>query len=103
MSELTAIAVVVKDPQGLPLKGVIGTLKLSTLPQSLTFITNADGYVEANGVPFPFEGELQIGGAAVALDKAVAVSITQPNTTIRFGEAATNPQDIVLPAAIPFA
>lgn len=99
--QYTALALVAVDSNNVPMKGVVGYITSPSLsPVSISGVTNTDGYMVFNNVPFPFSGKVQICGAAMYQE--AEINVTQPSTTIRFGNFNTNPQDIILPYAVPF-
>lgn len=103
---MTAVAVVVATSTGQPIGGVIAYLQSPTLSGGFLFaITNNDGYAVWNAVPSPFTGTLQLAGAARPYGpngNGEAVTINAVNVTLRVGPTPSNPQDILLPAAVPF-
>lgn len=103
---MTAVAVVAADAQGAPMGGVIAYLSSPSLPGGFLFaITNLDGYAVWNAVPQPFTGVLQLAGAAMPYGpngNGETVTINAVNVTLRVGPTGSNPQDILLPAAVPF-
>lgn len=99
---LTAVGVAALDGSGNPVKGVVGVLVVSSLPQAIPFITNKDGWCQVDGVPFPFTGTIQVGGVAQSYDVAIPIEIKDLNVMIRFGGVPAGPHDVMLPAIVPF-
>jgi hypothetical protein len=102
MSKLTAFALVAKDETGRVIPGVLAILRAPEVPGGfLADITNADGYMVFNNVPVPFAGKLKMTGACAYYEQDV--SITAEGATIRVGGPADGaPQDLHLPACVPF-
>lgn len=101
MSQLTALAIVTVDPSGAPLAGVIAYLRAPSLEGGFLFaITNADGYAEWSA-PLPFSGQLQLAGAAQYYEQTLT-NVSGQNVTLRVGASSGNPQDVKLPACVPF-
>ncbi len=97
----TALAIVAVSGPNAPVSGCICYLQSPTLPGGFLFaITNNDGYALWPAVPMPFTGTLEIAGAAKFYQQAVSVSGS--NVTLRCGPSTSNPQDIQLPAVVPF-
>lgn len=103
----TAVALVAKTASGQPVPGVLAMLKSPDVPGGiLADLTNGDGYMVFNNVPVPFTGVLKLGGTAAPYGdngNGVPVSVSGSNVTLRVGGAQDNPQDILLPACVPFA
>ena len=102
----TGIAVVVAPS----LINVATRLKTADGSRDWTGVTNKDGYVLFQGVPIPGgQGEpgidyaLILGGSVEAYQQPVTLTSVQVNATLRVGPSHANPQDISLPAAVPFA
>ena len=102
----TAVAIVAATADGKPMGGVIAYLSAPTLPGGFLFaITNNDGYAIWGSVPTPFTGTLQLAGAAMPYGpngNGEPVGVNAVNVTLRVGPTGANPQDILLPAAVPF-
>jgi hypothetical protein len=97
----TAVALVALDSAGHPVPGVVALLKSPTvLGGILADITNLDGYMLFDQVPVPFSGVLHMAGGCQFYEQAVTVAGN--NVTLRVGGVASNPQDLVLPACVPF-
>lgn len=97
----TALAIVAVTASGTPVSGCICYLQSPSLPGGFLFaVTNLDGYALWPAVPMPFAGELQIAGAAQYYQQNVTVSGS--NVTLRCGPSPANPQDVKLPAVVPF-
>lgn len=98
---LTALAIVTFSGPNTPVSGCICYLQSPTLPGGFLFaITNADGYALWPAVPMPFAGTLQIAGAAQFYQQPV--SVNGSDVTLRCGPSPSNPQDIHMPAVVPF-
>lgn len=96
----TAIAAVIVTQAGSPIPGAIAHLETGDGKLLLLDIANVDGYLVFNNVPVPFVGKLKIAGAAQYYEQPV--SISGNNVTLRVGPSQANPQDLMLPAAVPF-
>lgn len=97
----TALAIVTFSGPNAPVSGCICYLQSPALSGGFLFaITNPDGYAVWNDVPMPFSGTLQIAGAAQFYQQTVSVNAA--NVTLRCGPSPSNPQDIQLPAVVPF-
>lgn len=105
MSNLTALAIVTADATGRVIPGVACFLRAPELPGGFIYdVTNNDGYASF-AVPIPFNGVLKLSGAAQAYgDKGngVPVSVNAQDVTLRVGPTASSPQDLQLPACVPF-
>lgn len=105
MSE-TAVAVVTVTVAGKAVAGTVCYLHSPSLPTGFLFaITNDDGYAVWPSVPVPFSGTLQLSGAAAAYGRngnGEPVTVSGSNVTIRVGPSPSNPQDVQLPACVPF-
>lgn len=103
---LTAVAIVTADASGRPLAGVVAYLRAPSLPGGFLFdITNGDGYAVFNNVPVPFSGTLKLAGAAAPYGtngNGVDVNVSGQSVTLRVGPTPASPQDVQLPACIPF-
>lgn len=97
---LTAVALVVFTGPNSPMAGAVAHLETSDGTQLLFDITNRDGYAVWNNVPVPFVGKLKIAGTVQYYEADVTIS--GQSVTLRVGPSAANPQDILLPAAVPF-
>lgn len=103
----TAVALVAATDAGFVQSGVIAYLQSPSVPGGFLFaITNNDGYAIWPSVPVPFSGTLQLAGAAKAYGpggngEKVAIPSAQ-NITIRVGPTPASPQDVLLPACVPF-
>jgi hypothetical protein len=96
----TALAITTLDAGGKVIPGVIALLRSPQVPGGiLGDISNNDGYMIFE-VPMPFSGVLHLGGAAQFYEQAISVNGT--NVTIRVGGGNHNPQDLMLPACVPF-
>ncbi len=99
----TALAIVAATADGMPMGGVIAYL---TSPSGFLFaITNNDGYAIWPSVPMPFTGVVQLAGAAMPYGpngNGEPISVNSVNVTLRVGPTGSNPQDLLLPAAVPF-
>lgn len=100
MPALTALAIVVMDQNGRPIPGTIAYLRDSAGAGFLFAITNNDGYAVWSA-PLPFTGVVQLAGAAQYYEQSLT-NVTGENVTLRVGPSPSNPQDIQLPAAVPF-
>ena len=102
---MTAIAIVVQQADGMPLPLVVG--KLETADQTtLVVVTNDDGYDVFFRVPLPFDGVLKLqarDGSGKTYAQPVTIPAGAVNVTLRVGGTQVNPQDVLLPAAVPFA
>ena len=102
----TAVAIVTKDASGKVVPGVLALLKSPDLPGGiLADISNGDGYLEVKSVPVPFSGVLKLGGTAAPYGpngNGEPVTVDGENVTIRVGGGLDNPQDVLLPACVPF-
>lgn len=101
MTTLTAIAVVVADATGRVIPGVVG--KLSTKDETVLLMTiaNNDGYDVFANVPVPFVGEIRLSSGVVFYTQPISIPEGARNVTIRVGPTPSNPQDILLPGAVP--
>ena len=104
---VTSVAIVVVDSAGRPIPGTITYLKSPDVPGGFLFaITNVNGYALWDRVVVPFTGALQLAGAAQWYgdpNNGQAINIpSDQNVTIRVGPSTHNPQDILLPPAVPF-
>src|SRR5438046_1962122 len=69
----------------------------------LMIITNDQGYDVFKRVPVPFVGTLKLQAKdASGTMYSQPVTITGANVTLRVGGTQVSPQDMVLPACIPF-
>ncbi len=104
--KLTAVALVALTDSGQPLPGVLAMLKSPDVPGGiLADLTNGDGYMVFNNVPVPFSGVVKLGGAAAPYGpngNGEAVTVSGDNVTLRIGGQQDNPQDLLLPACVPF-
>ncbi len=106
----TAVAIVAVTTAGRALAGVLAYLRSPSLPGGFLFaITNPDGYAEWKDVPVPFAGVLELAGSAQWYgdpnNPKVGCPVSIPaaeNITLRCGPSLANPQDILLPAVVPF-
>ncbi len=102
----TAVAVVTVDANGKAVAGTACYLNAPSLVGGFLFaITNNDGYALWPSVPVPFSGTLQLTGAAKAYGpngNGEPVTVNGVNVTIRVGPSPANPQDVILPACVPF-
>lgn len=104
---LTAIAIVTADATGRVIAGVACYLRAPQLPGGFLYdVTNNDGYAVFNNVPVPFDGVLKLSGAVQAYgDKGNGAQVqvgAEENVTLRVGPTPSSPQDIQLPACVPF-
>ncbi len=98
----TSLAIVTVTASGQPVSGAICYLQSPELPNGFLFaITNNDGYAIWPEVQMPFDGTLQIAGAAKFYQQN-DVKVSGANVTLRCGPSPSNPQDIILPAVVPF-
>jgi hypothetical protein len=103
---ITAVAIVVKDPSGKDLVNVVGKLETEDGMTLLMIISNNEAYDIFKRVPLPFDGLLKLqanGTDGKAYIQPVHIPEGANNVTLRVGGAQDNPQDILLPAAVPFA
>lgn len=103
----TALAIVTVTADNKPIGGVIAYLYSPELSSGFLFaVTNNDGYAIWPSVPVPFEGTLQLAGSAAPWGpngNGLAVQVPPAsNITLRCGPSPANPQDIQLPAVVPF-
>ncbi len=72
----------------------------------MMIISNNEGYDIFKRVPLPFTGLLKLQGNGTD-GKVYSVPVSIPdgavNVTLRVGGRQDNPQDILLPAVVPFA
>ncbi len=103
---LTAVAIVIADATGRAIPGVVAYLRAPSLPGGFLFdITNGDGYAVFNNVPVPFAGNLKLAGSAAPYGpngNGEDVNVGGQNVTLRVGPTPASPQDVQLPAAVPF-
>ncbi len=100
---VTAVAIVTKDPSGKDQRCIVGKLEADN-GQLLMVITNDQGYDVFKEVPMPFDGLLKLAALDPAgVSYSYPVHIDGQNVTLRVGGAQDNPQDIPLPACVPFA
>ncbi len=101
---ITAVSIVTQDPTGAILPLIIGKLETDDGMTLLMAITNGDGFDSFKRVPLPFDGllKLQANGKD---GKPYVVEVHIPDgaveVTLRVGGIQVNPQDIVLPPAVP--
>lgn len=102
---ITAVAVETIQAGGAVARCIVGKLETEDGMTLLMTIGNEQGYDIFKRVPLPFVGQLHLQG----LDpegKAYVQNVSIPdgavNVTIRVGGTQVNPQDILLPAVVPF-
>lgn len=103
---LTALAIVTANASGRVIPGVACYLRAPSLPGGFLYdVTNNDGYAVFNNVPVPFSGVLKLSGPVQAYGdggNGEAVAVSGQSVTLRVGPTHANPQDILLPACVPF-
>lgn len=99
---ITAIALVASLEDGTPVAGIPCFLKTDDGRLLLADVTNAQGYMVFQGVPTPFDGTIRMGAGVVQYYEHRLQIPEANNVTIRCGPSATNPQDVQLPAVVPF-
>lgn len=100
---VAAVAVEVKDKAGKVIPAVIGKLETEKGSYQLCMIiTNGDAYDVFNEVTLPFSGKLKLGGSVEYYEQKIDIPVDATGITLRVGGVKANPNDIVLPPAVPF-